>query len=474
MSEQPPIAQRRRQGAPAAPAGAPPVADAPVTAPLVAIVGRPNVGKSALFNRLTRSRGALVEDLPGTTRDRNYGELEWRGRLLRVVDTGGLLGSEPDQLGPLIHQAVERAISEADLLLFIVDGQDGATDPDHRIAGLLRRARQPVLLVANKSDVRQARERLPELYALGFGEPHAVSAIHGQGAADLLDEVLPLVADVRAPTGERAEVTRIAIVGRPNVGKSSLVNAILGEERTIVSPVPGTTRDAVDTPLKFEGREMLLVDTAGIRRRGRIAAGVERHSVQRAERAIDRADIVFLVIDQSELLTAQDTHIAGYVRERARGLVLVVNKWDLAEDRSVRPDVARQVDHRYRFVPWAPVLFSSALSGEGVRDLLELAIHIAAVRQRRVPTAELNRVIQKALTDHGPPTVHHRRLKVMYATQAEVSPPTFVLFVNDPALVHFSYRRYLENRLRSVFDFEGTGIALVFRKRSQDRHEEGA
>ena len=446
-----------------------PDSDSETRIPLIAIVGRPNVGKSALFNRLTESRNALVEDLPGTTRDRNYGEVEWRGQRLRVVDTGGLLGEEPEELGPLIRQAVERAIDEADALLFVVDAVDGATAPDHEIAAMLRGAPQPLLLVANKSDVRRSQDRLPELYGLGLGEPRPVSAIHGNGVADLLDDVLEVVRGIPVDDEEPVETIRIAIVGRPNVGKSSLVNAILGEERTIVSSIPGTTRDSIDTPFDFEDRKMILVDTAGIRRRGRIAPGVERHSVQRAERAIDRADIVFLVIDQTELLTAQDTHIAGYVQERARGLILIVNKWDLTEHRDERPEFARQVDHRYRFVPWAPVMFTSAVTGEGVRDLLELGAHISEVRKRRVQTSELNRVIQKALLQHGPPTIHHRRLKVMYATQAETSPPTFVLFVNDPALVHFSYRRYLENQIRDAFDFEGTGIQIVYRKRSEDR-----
>jgi GTP-binding protein len=439
--------------------------------PLIAVVGRPNVGKSALFNRLTRSRAALVEDLPGTTRDRNYGDLDWRGRRLRVVDTGGLLGDEPEEIGPLVRAAVERAIEEADALLFVVDGVDGPTGPDHEIAKILRRAAQPLLLVVNKSDVGRAVERVDEFFGLGFGAPRPVSAIHGAGVADLLDDLLDVVHEVPLGDDEVDTKIRVAIVGRPNVGKSSLVNNILGDERTIVSSIPGTTRDSIDTPFDFDGHEMLLVDTAGIRRRGKVERGVERHSVQRAERAIDRADVVFLVIDQGEVLTAQDTHIAGYVQTEARGLILVVNKWDVAEDRSERANVARSVDQRYKFVPWAPVMFTSAVTGEGVRDVLELAVHVAAVRERRVKTSELNRVIQKALTSHGPPTIRHRKLKVLYATQAEVSPPTFVLFVNDPALVHFSYRRYLENQIRTAFDFEGTGVRIVFRKRSEDRIE---
>ncbi|MEZ4501481.1 MAG: ribosome biogenesis GTPase Der [Dehalococcoidia bacterium] len=441
----------------------------PTGAPLVAIVGRPNVGKSALFNRMTRSRRALVEDLPGTTRDRNYGDLEWRGRHIRVVDTGGLVGDDEDPFSPLIREGVQEAIASASLILFVVDAGDGVTIADAEVATMLRRAKQPVFLVANKADLGRARDGLLDLYELGFGDPIAVSAYHGQGVGDLLDRIVDtLPADRRPPKVDRI---RIAVVGRPNVGKSSLVNAMLGEQRSIVSDVAGTTRDPIDTPFEFEGHQMLLVDTAGIRRRGRIERGVERHSVQRAERAIDRADVVVLVIDQTEPTAAQDTHIAGYVAKAAKGMVLVVNKWDLADEEEERSRFARQLDYRYRFTPWAPLLFTSAIRGEGVSDVLETAVHIHEVRQRRVQTSELNRIVQRALHDHGPPTVGHKRLKVMYVTQAEVAPPTFVFFVNDPAVLHFSYERYLENRLRDAFDFEGTAIRLLFRRRSEDRHE---
>jgi GTP-binding protein len=441
----------------------------PSVAPIIAIVGRPNVGKSALFNRLTRSKRALVEDLPGTTRDRNYGDLEWRGRHIRVVDTGGLVEGGEDPFSPLIREGVEDAIAAARLVLFVVDAGEGLTAADEEIAAGLRRVERPILLVANKADLGRAREGLLDLYALGLGEPIAVSAYHGQGVGDLLDRILDEVPAERRPA--RVDRIRIAVVGRPNVGKSSLINAILGEQRSIVSDVPGTTRDPIDTAFEFEGHPLLLVDTAGIRRRGRIERGVERHSVQRAERAIDRADIAVLVIDQAEAAAAQDAHIAGYVAKQAKGLVLVVNKWDLTPDPEERPRFARRLDYRYRFAPWAPLLFTSALTGEGVRDVVETAIHIAEVRRRRVQTSELNRVVQRALYEHGPPTVRHRRLKVMYVTQAEVAPPTFVCFVNDPSLVHFSYERYLENRLRAAFDFEGTAIRLLFRRRSEDRHE---
>ena len=438
-------------------------------APLVAVVGRPNVGKSALFNRLTRSSKALVEEIPGTTRDRIYGSFEWNGRAVRVVDTGGLVDSDEDPFGPLVRQGVEEALSQADAILFVVDASEGATAADHHIAKLLRRSPQPMLLVGNKIDRTDALASISELYELGSGDPIPISAYHGIGVGDLMDSILEIV-PVSVPEPE-AERLKIAIVGRPNVGKSLLVNTILGEERSIVSDIPGTTRDAIDTPFTFAGRDLLLVDTAGIRRRGKIERGVERHSVQRAENAIDRADVVFMLIDQAEPVASQDTHIAGYIADQGKGLVLVVNKWDLSEARDERHEFAKRVDHRYRFAPWAPIQFTSALTGEGVTDVLEMAIHIEQVRNRRAQTSELNRVIHRAMADHGPPTVRHRKLKVMYATQAECSPPTFVFFVNDPATLHFSYERYLENALREAFDLEGTAIRLVFRKRSQDRHE---
>jgi len=439
-----------------------------VTATL-ALVGRPNVGKSALFNRVTRTRRALVEEVAGTTRDRIYGFTEWRGRYVRFVDTGGVEGPEADPFSPLIREQVLAAIEEADLAVFVVDAGEGISAADQAITDLLRRAKCPVLLVGNKADRKGARINEVDMYALGLGEPMMISAYHGQGVGDLLDRILDLVPEAERP--DEPERLRIAVVGRPNVGKSSLVNAILGQSRTIVSDVPGTTRDAIDTPFEFEGRSMLLVDTAGIRRRGKIERGVERHSVQAAEHAVSRADVVFLVIDQGEATAAQDTHIAGTVTEAGKGLIIVVNKWDLAEFPDERHSFARRLDVRYKFVPWAPVQFTSALRGEGVQDLLELAMHIDAVRRRRIQTSELNLTIQRAIADHGPSAVHGRRLKVVYVTQAETEPPTFVFFVNDPELLHFSYRRYLENRIREAFGFEGTAIRMRFRRRSEDRHE---
>jgi len=440
-------------------------------APLVALVGRPNVGKSALFNRLTRRNRALVEDLPGTTRDRNYGVVEWTGRVFRVVDTGGLIESDIDPFSPLVRKGVQQAIEEADAVVFVVDASTGPIAADFEIAELLRRAKRPVILAANKTDTSAGRAGLAEFYELGLGEPASVSAIHGQGVGDLLDTVLETIEGVPPAEAEDPRI-RVSIVGRPNVGKSSLVNAILGEDRVLVSDVAGTTRDPIDTPFEFGDHQMLLVDTAGIRRRGRVERGVERHSVQRAEQAIDRADVVVVVIDYEEVMTAQDTHIAGYAVEAGKGMILAVNKWDLAEDRSGRAELSKAIDQRYKFAPWAPVMFTSATTGEGVQDLLELCAHVAQVRERRVQTGELNRVIHRAMAEHGPPTIRHKKLKVMYVTQAATSPPTFVFFVNDPELVHFSYGRFLENQLRSKFDFTGTAIKLVYRRRSEDRFAE--
>ena len=440
----------------------------PAQLPVIAIVGRPNVGKSALFNRIVGGRPALVEDLPGTTRDRVYGDAEWRGRAFRVVDTGGLEPDEPGTYTPLVREQVERALDEAAIVLFVVDTVAGLTAADYEVADLLRRTKKPVLLLANKSDNETRREDAVAFYELGLGEPIAVSALHGHGVADVLDMIVESL-PVAEADGEPDEALRIAIVGRPNVGKSSLLNAILGEERVIVSDVPGTTRDAIDTPLEFEGRRIVLIDTAGLRRRGAIEPGVEKHASLRARRALERAHVAICVFDMSEGFTAQDAHVVGYALEATRGVIVAGNKLDLVREGAWdEREWERQVRWRLKFAPWAHVAFVSAKDGTGVHALLEAAGRIGDVRRVRIDTGPLNQAIRRAVAEKPPPTpMKGKRLKLLYVTQAGVDPPTFVFFMNDASLVHFSYRRFLENVIRRAFGFEGTAIKLVFRSRSE-------
>jgi len=432
--------------------------------PVVAIVGRPNVGKSALFNRLVGARIALVEDQPGTTRDRLYGLVSWR-KPFRLIDTGGLEPPDAGGYPALIRLQIEVAIAEATAILFVVDARDGITAADEEVADLLRRTSKPVILVANKADNPRRAQEAAQFWELGYGEPVPVSAHHDSGIADLLDRLAPLLPDAeRAPA---STALSIAIVGRPNVGKSALLNAILGEERVIVSDVPGTTRDAVDTSLSFSGRDLVLIDTAGIRRRGAIVPGVEQHSVLRARAAVERADVALLVMDAREMLTAQDLHIIEIIEQAGAGFVIVVNKIDLLERQGPwRRELTRLVRQRVRFAPWAPVQFVSALQREGLDSLLRTAVAVGDRRKTRISTGALNALIRRAIAQHPPPTVRGRRLNVLYVTQAERQPPTFVFFVNDEELVHFAYRRYLENVLREQIDLEGTPVRLIFRGRS--------
>jgi len=432
--------------------------------PVVALVGRPNVGKSALFNRMLGGRKALVEDIAGTTRDRLYGDVEWREREFRLVDTGGLLLDESPPYSALIRRQVEIAIEEAQVILFVVDAKEGLTAADLDVADVLRRTAKPVLLLANKAESGSRREAAVQFYELGLGEPIPVSAYHGQGVADVMDMVVEMAS--ASPAVEAAAALAIAIVGRPNVGKSMLLNAILGEERVIVSDEPGTTRDSIDTPFRFQEQELLLLDTAGIRRRGRVQRGVEKHSVLRAERAVERADVALLLMDAGEGVAAQDTHIAGLIADAYVGLVLVVNKWDLIDPApTFRKQFERVVRHRMRFAPWAPLCFISAKEGMGIDGLLAEALKVGEERRKRVSTGELNAVVQRVVGERGPPSVGGRKLKVLYCTQVQAAPPTFVFFVNDASLLHFSYRRYIENRLRRVFGFAGTPLRLVFKGR---------
>lgn len=436
--------------------------------PIVAIVGRPNVGKSSLFNRMVGTRRALVEDLPGTTRDRLYGAVHWRDREFTLVDTGGWEPQTREGYAELVRQQVEQALTEADVILLVVDVRDGVTAADLEIADLLRPSLRPILLLANKADNEARDDAAVQFYELGLGDPIPVSAYHGRGIAAVMDILLELLPTAPVEEEGVAQALPIAIVGRPNVGKSSLLNAILGQERVIVSEVPGTTRDAVDTPFTYKGQPLLLIDTAGIRRRGRIGGGVERHSVMRAHGAIDRAEVALVVIDASEPLTAQDTHIIGYVLEAYKGLVIVVNKWDLVEGQQDKERFTRGLRRRLNFAPWALVCIVSAKEGVGVDKMLGLALAAGEARQRRVPTAQLNVALRQALSRHNPPSTKGHRLNILYVAQTGVAPPTFIFFVNDPTLVHFSYRRYLENSLRQAFDFRGTAIRMVFRGRGGD------
>jgi GTPase len=434
---------------------------------IVALVGRPNVGKSTLFNRLVGYRLAVVHETPGTTRDRLYGTIEWRGRNFTLVDTGGIGLDESGDLQRSISGQAEAAMREADVIVFLTDAREGPLPTDVEIAHQLRRSPKPVLLVANKADSPRDRLRSSEFFELGLSEPLAVSAIQGIGTGDLLDRVTDELPPLVEAEPSEEDAVALAIVGRPNVGKSSLLNAIVGDERAIVSEVAGTTRDAIDTPLEYEGHRLLLIDTAGIRRRGRIERGIETYSVLRAMHAIERADVAIMVLDADTGITAQDTHVAGFIHEAAKGCVLAINKWDLATH---TPDAAAKFLENVRrqlvFLDYAPVLYVSAKTGRNINRILDKAIAIEAERSRRIPTAEVNEFMRGVFAAH-PLTEKGKVLKVFYATQASTHPPTFVIFVNDPEMVHFSYKRHIENQVRRQFGFEGTGIKLIFRGRSE-------
>ena len=466
--------------------------------PLVAVVGRPNVGKSTFFNRMIGERVAVVEDLPGTTRDRIYGDADWNGREFTLIDTGGLeLGSDipvgqvgltgqPGDIMKHVKAQAELAIEEADVIVFMVDARSGITAADEEVADLLRRTEKPVILAANKADNAARRLDAVEFYSLGLGEPIVISSIQGTGTGDLLDVIVESLPpeDEETEDEDDEDVSRIAIVGRPNVGKSSLLNAILGSERAIVSEVPGTTRDAIDTELLYKDRKLVLIDTAGIRRRGKVGPGVEKFSVLRSERAIERSDVALLLIDATEGLAAQDTHIAGEILEKAKGVVVVVNKWDLAQEQQraerrgeyADPKAEIESAEAYRriiaeglkFIPFAPIVFASAKTGYHVQSLLDTVLNVTDMRYLRVPTARLNEVVQDAVRRHNPTVVHSKILKIYYATQVQVNPPTFVFFVNDTQAVHFTYERYLENKLREAFSFKGTAIRLFFKPRPKN------
>ncbi|NTU74822.1 MAG: ribosome biogenesis GTPase Der [Anaerolineaceae bacterium] len=453
-----------------------------MTRPVVALVGRPNVGKSTLFNRLAGEPLAIVNDTPGTTRDRLFSTAEWNGVEFDIIDTGGIDPNAGSSRTPLsidsadfiqqIRAQAQMAIEEADVVLFLVDAASGVTPADQEVSLLLRKKQKkvdgkllpPVVLVVNKADSAGFRSRATEFYELGMGEPYAISAVHGTGTGDMLDQ---LVASFpKFEEEEEDNSVKIAIVGKPNVGKSSLVNRLVGEERVIVSPIAGTTRDAIDTKFDYNGTPITLIDTAGIRRRGKIIPGVEKYSVLRAIRAIERADLALLMIDATEGITAQDTHIAGFVLEAMKSTVVVVNKWDAVEkDNYTMQEYTRSLRQQLNFMDYVPIIFISALTGQRLDQVLSTALKVHNDRLTKLTTGILNRIIQEAQDTHIAPSRTGRNLRIYYGTQVKNDPPTFIMFCNDPKLSHFTYVRFLENQIRKNYPFSGTPIRIVLKPR---------
>ncbi|HET9590181.1 MAG TPA: ribosome biogenesis GTPase Der [Anaerolineales bacterium] len=452
--------------------------------PVVALVGRPNVGKSSLFNRLIGERLAIVDDTPGTTRDRLLGEAEWNGRAFHVVDTGGIDPTHgartPLSIGSAdfideIRTQAKVAIDEADAVLFIVDGETGVTAPDLEVANILRRSQKkledgtfwpPIFVVVNKTESKERRDAAPEFYELGLGELYPVSAVHGTGTGDLLDALVESFPEQAME--EEDDSIKFAIVGKPNAGKSSLLNRLVGEERAIVSPIPGTTRDATDTKIEVDGLPVTLIDTAGIRKRGKIERGVEQFSVLRAFKAIERADVALLMIDATTGITSQDAHIAGYVLEEWKSCVVIVNKWDAIEkDAFTMEGYTRKIRADLNFMDYVPLLFISAKTGQRVDQVLPIALRVQEERLARLTTSKINEVIHRAQDAHPHPSHAGRQLKMFYGTQVRSDPPTFMIYVNDPKLMHFSYLRYLENQIRAEYGFLGTPIRIVTKGRRE-------
>lgn len=437
--------------------------------PVVAIVGRPNVGKSTLFNHLVGSRKAIVEDIAGVTRDRIYDTSDWAGREFIVIDTGGIRFDEGDVFTREVKLQAELAIEEADVIVFVVDTKDGITSEDEQVAGLLRRSHKPVILAANKVDNFDRQIDYYEFYNLGLGDPIPISSMHALNTNELLDAVVEKFPPA-SEYEEDADAIKIAILGRPNVGKSSLVNALLGEERVIVSDIPGTTRDAIDTPFEFEEQKYILIDTAGIRKRSRIKEATEKYSVIRSLKSIERADIVLIMLDAEDKVTEQDQRIAGYVHEQGKASIIVVNKWDLIEkDGTTMNKYDRDVREELKFMAYAPILYVSALTRQRIFKIMELVDFVCDQHNNRVSTAELNRVINDAMLLNPLPGGGKRQIKIYYASQVRTGPPVFVFFANYPEEVHFSYLRYLENVIRKNFGFEGTPVRLLVRKRGSEQ-----
>ena len=438
--------------------------------PIVAIVGRPNVGKSTLFNIFANSRISIVEDTPGVTRDRLYADTEWLDNEFMMVDTGGIEIMNTDKIAVSIRQQAQIAIAEADVILFVCDARAGITHEDAEVAKMLRQSKKPIVLAINKADSPKQEMEIFEFYNLGIGEPIPVSAANHLGLGDLLDAVVEKFPETSAygEDGNEDEI-KVALIGRPNVGKSSIFNTLVGEERSIVSDVAGTTRDAIDTPVIREGQKFLFIDTAGMRRKARIDEPIEKHSIIRSLRAVDRSDVVLMVIDAIDGVTEQDKKIAGYAHEAGKGIVLVVNKWDLYDkDNTSTLRYTENLRRELVFMQYAPVVFVSAMTKQRIHRLPEVIHYVAEQNAMRISTSVLNQVVEDAIAINPPPTEKGQRLKILYATQVKIKPPTFVIFVNEPEIMHFSYQRYLENKLREAFGFEGTPLQMIIRGKNEE------
>jgi len=438
--------------------------------PIVAIVGRPNVGKSTLFNIFANSRISIVEDTPGVTRDRLYADTEWLDNEFMMVDTGGIEIMNTDKIAVSIRQQAQIAIAEADVILFVCDARAGITHEDAEVAKMLRQSKKPIVLAINKADSPKQEMEIFEFYNLGIGEPIPVSAANHLGLGDLLDAVVEKFPETSAygEDGNEDEI-KVALIGRPNVGKSSIFNTLVGEERSIVSDVAGTTRDAIDTPVIREGQKFLFIDTAGMRRKARIDEPIEKYSIIRSLRALDRSDVVLMVIDAIDGVTEQDKKIAGYAHEAGKGIVLVVNKWDLYDkDNTSTLRYTENLRRELVFMQYAPVVFVSAMTKQRIHRLPEVIHYVAEQNAMRISTSVLNQVVEDAIAINPPPTEKGQRLKILYATQVKIKPPTFVIFVNEPEIMHFSYQRYLENKLREAFGFEGTPLQMIIRGKNEE------
>ena len=436
--------------------------------PIVAIVGRPNVGKSTLFNTLAGENISIVKDTPGVTRDRIYAEVNWTGYDFTLIDTGGIEPESNDVLLRQMREQAQIAIDTADVIIFLVDARDGMVDADSRVADMLRRSHKPVVLAVNKVDsfVKQQAD-VYEFYGLGLGDPLPISSANRQGIGDMLDEVTKYFGET-AYEEEESKVPRIAVVGKPNVGKSSIINKLLGESRVIVSDIAGTTRDAIDTPVKWNGKEYIFVDTAGLRRKSKIKEELERYSIIRTVTAVERADVVVLVIDAVEGISEQDAKIAGIAHERGKGIVIAVNKWDAVEkDTNSTKEYSAKIRQILSYMPYAEILFVSAETGQRLPKLFDAIELVLTNQNRRIQTGILNQIMTEAVALNSPPTDKGKRLKLFYMTQVAVVPPTFVIFVNEKKLMHFSYQRYIENKIRETFDFRGTSLKFIIRERSE-------